>query len=360
MNRRKKFELENIMLQSAAPNNVILPDETGEPSVMVRIPKMSYSQLGLEGGDETHPAFIVDGREVEYIYISKYGNIIKDGRAYSLPGEDPQANIGFYDALNACAQKGKGWHLMTRAEYAVIAQWCAVNGCIPRGNNANGKDYREKTYRAAVLPNGHTLTGSGPGAWYHDGTFAGIADLNGNTSDWMGGIRMVNGELQMLKNNDGADNANDQRGNSRLWMAIDGTTGEFVMPDGCGTTQNSLKLDFIFDTNKTCCWRWVMGEIHSRVDNSRNDEYSNIKAEEGICPKAIRLLQAYALLPSSSDPMEYEHNKLHCRNTGSNMHMHCGGSFHDYADSGLYFTRICDSPEHATAGIGFRCSYIEL
>ncbi|MBR0401412.1 MAG: hypothetical protein IJH73_02755, partial [Lachnospiraceae bacterium] len=60
--------------------NFDITDDLGRPSRMVRIPKFKWSDV-IEGGrDETCSAFVVGGREVDCIYISKYMNIIRDGR----------------------------------------------------------------------------------------------------------------------------------------------------------------------------------------------------------------------------------------------------------------------------------------
>ena len=135
----ESFELANLALQSVCPNNQILTDDKGLPSVMVKIPKMTYAQLGIGDSDRVHPAFLVNGREVEAIYVSKYGNTIRDGNACSLPGVNPTGKIAYYDAMKACTDKGKGWHLMTKAEFALIAQWCAKEGFLPMGNNLDGR-----------------------------------------------------------------------------------------------------------------------------------------------------------------------------------------------------------------------------
>src|SRR5690554_5715534 len=122
------FDLSNLALQAVCPGNELLYDDKGIPSVMVRIPKQSYKQLGMGSSEAIHPAFIVNGQEVDAIWISKYHNIIKGGRAYSMPGQDPQANINFDDALAACVAKGKGWHLMTAMERGLLVNWCENNG----------------------------------------------------------------------------------------------------------------------------------------------------------------------------------------------------------------------------------------
>ena len=65
-------------------NTLILYDDAGEGSVMVKIPKFKISDV-IEGGIEVvHPAFVVNGEEKDFIYISKYQNVVKNERAYSL------------------------------------------------------------------------------------------------------------------------------------------------------------------------------------------------------------------------------------------------------------------------------------
>ena len=110
------FDLSALAIKGLAPGNEILFDDKGMPSIMVKIPKLTYAQLGMGASTAVHPAFIVNGTEVDALYISKYLNIVKDSRAYSLPGQDPKANINFDTARQACEAKGAGWHLMTRME----------------------------------------------------------------------------------------------------------------------------------------------------------------------------------------------------------------------------------------------------
>ena len=52
------FDLSNLALKALAPNNEILYDDKGLPSIMVKIPKMTYAQLGLGSSTAVHPAFI--------------------------------------------------------------------------------------------------------------------------------------------------------------------------------------------------------------------------------------------------------------------------------------------------------------
>ncbi len=95
--------------------NTVIFDDMGLPSVMVVIPKMNNSALITGAASTTHPAFIVNNVEKDRAYFSKYINIVKGNRAYSLPMQDPKTNINIDAARTACRAKGAGWSLTPAA-----------------------------------------------------------------------------------------------------------------------------------------------------------------------------------------------------------------------------------------------------
>lgn len=213
-------------------NTTVLYDDALKPSMMVRIPKFKVSDVIPGGPEVTHPAFIVDGVEIPEIYISKYQNIIVNDRAYSLPFQEPATRINFDQAKQACEMKGKGWHLMTNAEWAAIALWCLKNGTLPRGNNNYGSDYHEEDERGVSFNDYQVLTGSGPATWTHDHTEDGIYDLNGNVWEWVAGLRLLSGEIQIIPDNNAAK-AIDQSRFSEEWqpVTVDGKILKFTETD---------------------------------------------------------------------------------------------------------------------------------
>jgi len=172
-------------------SNELIFDDFGKPSVMVKIAKFYLDEVIVGAPRIPHPAFVIDGAEIPEIYISKYQNIIVDGRAYSLPFQRPAGDITFDEVRKACEDKGHGWHLMTNAEWAAIALWTKKNNTLPRGNNNCGSDYRHPDEKGIAFDNYWVLTGSGPAAWAHDHTPYGIFDMNGNAWEWVAGLRLL-------------------------------------------------------------------------------------------------------------------------------------------------------------------------
>lgn len=353
------FDLSALALSAVCPGNEILYDDKGMPSIMVKIPKQTYAQLGLGDSTEVHPAFMVNGKEVDAIYISKYQNIMQNNRAYSLPAQDPKAVVSFDTARQYCENKGDGWHLMTRAEWALIALWCKKNGFMPKGNNNYGKDASESNYKAipTYYESGkiaRVATGTGPLSWSHDNSPAGIWDLNGNVLEWVGGLRLVYGEVQVLANNNAADSAHSQSASSAEWMAIDATTGEYIAPDGSGTTPNSVKLDMVSS-------KWTYSTtITSKVDDYRNASFGSTTCDGTIGDAAKHVLHGLALLPYDSDAASYGGDYFYANNGAAERTFYCGGYWHIGSLAGVFCLSGDSARSNASAGIGFRSAFVKL
>lgn len=354
------FDLSNLALQSVCPNNELIYDDSGYPSVMVKIPKMTYAQLGIGTSTKVHPAFIVNDKEIDVIHISKYQNVVQDGRAYSLPCRDPAAGVPFDTARSYCESKGAGWHLMTRAEWALIALWCMKNGFLPYGNNDYGKDSRETIYKAiptriAANRVNRVATGTGPLTWSHDGTLSGIWDLNGNLFEWAGGIRIVTGEIQVLANNNGADNSHSQDTEGTEWVAIDATTGEFITPDGSGTTVNSIKVDWISDAAV------YSTTITSPLTTTRNCAFADVTCDSTISDNAKLVLYGLCLLPYETVAEKYEDDVFYITNGAPNERLfYCGGPWTHGARAGLFSLYGHYPRTLRQHTLGFRSAYVKL
>lgn len=192
-------DLQGAVAQFGAGNKVIY-DDTGMPSIMVGVPKMKYSDIITGGTDEVLPFWIVEGEEKDTIWVSKFQNIVENDRAYSLGMKLPKNYITYDVALAACRKKGNGWHLNQTGVFACLNLLSQKMGTVPHGNTNYGKDHYH-TYEKGIQPQGEanrTLTGSGQPTWYHNHDTSGIADLNGNVWEWTGGLRLMDGEIQII------------------------------------------------------------------------------------------------------------------------------------------------------------------
>ena len=356
------FDLMGLALKCACPQNEILYDDKGMPSVMVRLPKKTYAELGLGSSTAVHPAWIVNGSEVDEIYISKFQNIIHGGRAYSLPGQDPANTIDFDTARAAGEAKGAGWHIMTKMEWGAIANMCKAAGTMPYGNNDYGKDSRESGYYASPScardSNGkiqRVATGTGPLTWSHDRTPGGIWDLNGNVWEWNGGIRLVKGELQILANNNGADKSKSQAADSTEWKAINGSSGALTTPNGSGTTSGCLRLDYVSSK-----WQWITGTISSQADSNRYCTFEDVSAASGVGSDAKLLLQALGMLKYDATVGAYEGDYFYANNGADERAWLSGGDWASGAAAGVFLSSGGHGRETLSADLGFRSAYVKL
>lgn len=200
--------------------NEVIFDSRGIPDTMV---VFTPDELGL-------PAEI-RGKAVKEYAISKYPNTLIGGVPYSMPYQQPAVNINHDEAIRLCEAKGPGWHLLTNDEWAALAHQSRKNGTLPRGNTDCGKSHShpEETGTTYKGDSGSskTLTGSGPVTWNHTHTAEGVADMCGNIWEHVGGIRFMDGQVQVIPDNGAAAGA-DQSRDSKEWQAIHTADGDPV------------------------------------------------------------------------------------------------------------------------------------
>ena len=302
--------------------NEVIFDKSGIPDIMVAF---TPDELGL-------PAEL-RGRKVSEYLISKYPNTLINGVPHSLPFQKPAVDINHDKAIELCEAKGPGWHLTTNDEWAALALWSWEHDTLPTGNTNSGKSHSHPEQSGTTYENsyGKTLTGSGPVAWNHDRTAEGVSDMCGNVWEHVGGIRFLNGQVQVIPNNGAAAGA-DQSKDSQEWEAIYTADGDPIY----------------FNPRE--------GEIFVEPTEAEDKDYDGVRFTEleakslDIPEQLIRL----ALFP----PNGYESDEYFWIDNDGERCVVRGGHWYRGANAGVFSLDGGNSRSHSGAGIGFRSAYV--
>ena len=414
------FDQTNVALKMFCPTNEAIADDKGIPGAYVRRPARTLAQLmghveaamkatraysageyisvgttlykatasisnganltvgtnveAVAAGTTTHPAFQISNSAKATLCFGKFQGKIHNNRLYSLPNEDPASNKDHDTFLAYCQNKGPGHHEITAAEWAFLALLAKRNGTQPKGNNNYGKDASETDYVA--IPKtwssgqiNHVATGTGPVTWSDDGTLAGIWDLNGNVWEWIIGIRLVEGELQVIPWNDAADADVPKTRTSTAWRAINAAASNyddlFVQPvkiinsSGQAVSNPSyasdatVKLDYV-----SSHWAWISGTISSQSDSSRNAAFASTTIDAGVSEFAALYLRAMALAPELGDT-DYGGDYFYANNGAAERCAYRGGSWNNGAYGGVFALHFSNDRSDAHAYIGGRPAFYE-
>ncbi len=367
----------NSRLQEASHGkNAVIFNPVGYPSIFVHIKGETLKELGLSATDERlHPAFNMDGVAIPQLYIAKYeATTVTDGGttyALSLKGRDPKVSITIDQAVQYCRANGSGHHLETNAEAAFIVQWCKKNGYWPRGNNNYGCDYYEAgergepTYWSAEEGRtGRIATGSGPretSAWSHDGTPMGIYDLNGNVAEYVVGLRLVDGEIQVIPDNDAAADDADLSASSTLWKAIL-QDGSLVDPG----TADTLKVDNTTAGDSTATYHDVGGNLQINTSVINRVYIPGGQVDYGYSLTAFKFITAAGgvTIPDVAKQLglfaldaNYQSDTVFARNYGERIAIR-GGNSQSMSGGGILTMYLHGGRSGLASSTGFRPAYV--
>lgn len=378
-------------------DNVVKYDAQGNPSIFVRFPKMKSSDLDSSLPDHTHPAFIINGQEQDYILLGKFkaasltGSGSDGGTLYSLPNMPPAHTRTADQFLSQIRAFGGGVSGMTVADRGFLLLLAQKNGWNPGGNSDYGHCYKDATryelgksvgvgntrgFRGwlyecikahttstelypdisplywkrlkqiggiEAYPDIHdagqnnlilTLNGSGPLDWYLDGTPGSICDIVGNQFEQDYGYRIVGNELQILENNNAASPDADLSSTSAAWKAI--------LPNASDDGYTLVAPG----TTGTLHWNWLNSKITldtaiPTYDNEyRGTYFKDLAVNSANLPHIPYIVRELGLFPTSGSTMK---GYYYMQFTADERFPRGGGYYNDGGDMGLGYGS-CGSP----------------
>ena len=316
--------------------NTVVYDDAGLPSVMVRVPALREKDVLSQGSDALHPAFAAGGE----LLVGKYQCSLTDNTACSLPMSMPMYGLSFDQAVQHCRRKGKNWYLMPFALRMAIALRCRRQGFLPHGNSRDGRSYLFPGETGLTDGGSLAFCGSGPVTWAHDGTADGIYDLNGNLNEWDAGLRLMNGEIQIIPADALFTPDADLGLTSPLWKAVL-ETGALADPGTPGTLKYDAPQGHI---------RLTRSLLHPGLGN---DALKDITAEPGLTPPM--LLRLLGLYPEDTRD-GYELGWRWIYTDGETIPL-CGGAYRADDHAGVFFAGMTYPRTKNYELTGFRVVY---
>jgi len=376
--------------------NIVKYDSAGNVTgIFVKFPKMKSSDLVAGLPSHTHPAFIINGVEQDYILLGKYkggDNGVANGAILSLPNINPIRSLGADQCLSRMKLAGTGITGMTCADYGFIKLLAQLHGWAPKGNTTWGQSHKDATawevgksitvdlerayngyvykalqahtsaaelrpditpthwqkgkYVGGISNDGtpdanhqtgyRTLNGSGPLDWYLGSDPANLCDIIGSSLEQQYGYRIYDCELQILENNNAADPEADLSASSAAWKAIlpnAGDTGYTLVAPG---TTGTLHWNWDTNTSKiildTQCDDMTLG--------SKSTNFKDLKAHATRLPYVPSIVMELGLFPTSNSDLT--EGNYYVNFTSGERFPRRGGYYRGGGSAGLGFVHAYD------------------
>jgi|GEM_PF-475961 len=350
--------------------NTVVRDNDGNPHIMVVVPRFRVETIDASLGSGVHPAFVVNGVEKSEILIGKYlASQSSGGKVQTQPRQAPWVRVNHDQAVAACRALGTGFGVCSNAAWAARALWLykELGDHVYYGNTNWGRNHA-KTHQVGTMQttafgpgdtgndttNGAaTLTGTGPDAWNDDGTPYGISDLVGNLWEWTPGLRLNEGEIQIIPDNDAMLASVDMSANSAAWKAIL-QAGTLVNPG----TANTLKVEAPKTgdgSNVSVGTPTLATTIKNKLSGSNSANNSTITefaAASGVTvPPLLKLL---GIMPMGTTGVQ---GGIWTRNFGERLALR-GGHWNNGAGCGPFALYLGNIRTISNWSLGFRSAFV--
>ena len=333
--------------------NTIHFNRRGQPEVMYRVTADSNKEMWLEGLADTlsgvsssmsgskhpFPAFQRNNKIRESFYVAKYpfsavytSNTVHINYAVGLYGLAPAHSGGGFtvsydgiceelDAINSATLPSHFPSSMndlvhkkqmpTWDEYGYLRIQMSRRAFEPYGNQVTGADEKGNLGKPApYLYNNdywpHTLNGTGPRTWRHNGKFTGISDLTGGCIEPSGGLFVKNGIIQLIDFTSVSvplTKANMSSSSSYL-KAVSTESGEYIDPSTVdGATVKAYCVDFESAPTASSQTPTI---ISDSIVNRDAGFYGNVNAKDVELKEGVNSnwkIETAGYLPFKSNPL---------------------------------------------------------
>ena len=159
-------------------------------------------------------------------------------------------------------------------------------------------------------------------------------------------MRIFNGEIQVIADNNASKLAIDLDVASTEWKAIDGETGNLVTPNGSGTTVRTVKYA-------------DSGTADYTINGASFGAIRNLSTTKPVTAAALAKLKALCLYPHIENTASYNGDYFAKTMTGERLPLR-GGSWYYAATAGVFALSLNLDRTASNTALGARPAFVSL
>lgn len=158
-------------------------------------------------------------------------------------------------------------------------------------------------------------------------------------------MRIFNGEIQVIADNNAALHTIDMSATSAQWKAIDAVTGNLVTPDGKGTTAGTVKF-----ANS--------GTADYTINGTSFGAIRNLSTTKPVTAVALARLKALCLYPVVEDTVKFNSDGLWKTIDAGERTPIRGGGWNNAASAGVFALNLSYARSYVTTSVGARPAFV--